>query len=606
VTPEDRIVQLEQALSTAQADYLTLFDVLGAERGFYEAQIAELEGDSYARFVRKTHLTSVKRAQAERISATLPYRPKISILLATYDTVERHLVEALDSVLAQTYANWELCVADDRSTQAHVRRTLDAYAGRDGRIVPILRDRNGHISEALNTAAAHASGEFVALMDHDDLLAPNALYAIALLLNAHADADFIYSDEDMLDDATGLRNSPHFKPDWSPDSLLSRMYVGHLSVYRRSLFDSVGGFREGFEGSQDWDLALRVTERTTRIHHIPDVLYHWRSHAGSTAADMTTKPYAAIAAERALNEAVARRGETGVAVPVADTPGAYLVRYALAKQRRASIIVPTRDHGADVDRCLESIFTRSTYGDFEVIVVDNASRDPASLATFERWKAKESRVRIVRIDEPFNFSRINNAAVREATGDLLVFLNNDTEVRTGDWLEVMAEQAERPSIGAVGAMLLYPNDTIQHAGVILGIAGLAGHGHKNFTHGAHGHYLMLRAVNNFSAVTAACLMVRRETFDLVGGFDEALAVAYNDVDLCLKIRDAGFYNVWLPHAVLYHFESKSRGADVDISKSARLAMEAAIVRARWRIGEIGDPHYNPNFTRDREDYSVDA
>jgi GT2 family glycosyltransferase len=606
VTPEERIVALEQALSTAESDYVTLFDVLAAERGYYEAQIADLSGDAYARWMRKTRLTPAKRLQAERISLGLPYRPKISILLATYDPVERHLTEALDSVLAQTYPNWELCVADDFSTKSHVRRTLEAYAGRDGRIVPIYRDRNGHISEALNSAAERARGEFVALMDHDDLLAPNALYAIALHLNAHPDTDFVYTDEDMIDDVTGVRNSPHFKPDWSPDSLLSRMYVGHLSVYRRTMFEAVGGFRTGFEGSQDWDLALRVTERTDRIHHIPEVLYHWRQHAESTSANIDSKPYAAISAELAINEAVARRNESGRAVPVPDTPGTFIVRYKLPKRRRASIVIPTRDHGADVDRCLRSIFSRSSYGDFETILVDNGSTDPASLATFERWKASEPRVKVLRVDEPFNFSRINNAAVRIATGDLLVFLNNDTEIRTGDWLEVMAEQAERPSIGAVGAMLLFPDDTVQHAGVIVGIAGLAGHGHKNFTHGDYGHYMMLRAVNNYSAVTAACLMVQREKFDRVGGFDETLAVAYNDVDLCLKLRAAGYYNVWLPHAVLYHFESKSRGADIDETKGKRLAAEAAIVRARWRIGEIDDPHYNPNFTLEREDYSVDA
>jgi len=606
MTPDERIAQLEAALATAQADYLTLFDVLGAERGYYEARIAELSGDPYARWVRKHQATPAQLEQQARIAAGLPYKPKISILIATYDTAPAHLIAALDSVLAQTYPNWELCVVDDASPNARVRQTLDAYAGHDGRIVPIYRERNGHISRALNDAAAKARGDFVALMDHDDLLAPNALYEFAVLLNAHPDADFIYSDEDMIDDATGRRNNPHFKPDWSPDSLLSRMYVGHLSVYRRSVFEAVGGFREGFEGSQDWDLALRVTETTDRVRHIPHVLYHWRQHAQSTAADMSAKPYAAIAAERALNEAIARRGEIGAVVPVREAPGTYIPRYRHEGQPRASIIIPTRDHGADVDRCLSSIFALSSYRDIEAIVVDNGSTDPASLATFQRWTTAEPRVRVLRIDEPFNFSRLNNAAVKVATGHLLVFLNNDTEIRTPDWLEAMSEQALRPSIGAVGATLLYPNDTIQHAGVIVGIAGLAGHGHKNFMHGTDGHYMMLQAVNNYSAVTAACLMVEREKFERVGGFDEKLAVAYNDVDLCLALGAVGLRNVSLPHVVLYHFESKSRGADVDEAKGRRLAEEAAIVRARWQIGSVPDPHYNPNLTLDREDYSVDA
>jgi GT2 family glycosyltransferase len=598
--------RLEAALETAHGDYLTLFDVLAAERGFYEAQIAELRGDPYVRWARRERLTAAKRAQQERIALGLPFRPTISILMATYDPVERHLREAIESVLAQTYPAFELVIADDRSTKAYVRRTIEEYAARDGRIKPVFRTANGHISRALNSAAERARGEFLAFLDHDDLLAPNALFEIAQALNARPDADFVYSDEDMLDDATGARNSPHFKPDWSPDSLLSRMYVGHLSVCRRSLFEALGGFRPGFEGSQDWDLALRITERTERIVHVPHVLYHWRQHAQSTASEMSAKPYAAVAAERALNEALERRGEPGVVRPVLVAPGTYVVRYDLPHPRRVSVIIPTRDHGSDIDRCLRSIFTRTEYPDFEVILVDNGSTDEASLAVFRSWAAQEPRVRILRLDEPFNFSRINNKAVEIATGDLLLFLNNDTEVRTHDWMHAMAEQAERPSIGAVGALLLYPNDTIQHAGVIVGIAGVAGHGHKNFTHGTPGHYMMLHAVNNYSAVTAACLMVRRRTFEDVGGFDERLAVAYNDVDLCLKIRAAGYYNVCLPHAVLYHFESKSRGADVYGAAATRLQQEAAIVRERWRIGEIEDPHYNANLTLEREDYSVEA
>jgi GT2 family glycosyltransferase len=602
----DEVARLEEALASAQADYLTLFDVLGAERGFYEAQIEELQGDPYERWVRKNRLTAAKRAQQERISALLPFRPTISILMATYDPVERHLREALDSVLAQTYADWELCIADDLSTRRYVRPTIEAYAARDGRIKPIYRSANGHISRALNSAAERARGEFVALMDHDDLLAPNALFEIALLLNAHPDADFVYTDEDMIDDATGARNSPHFKPEWSPDSLLSRMYVGHLSVYRRALFEAAGGFREGFEGSQDWDLALRVTERTTRIHHVPNVLYHWRQHVASTSSDMSAKPYAAIAAQRALEEALVRRNEPGTVLPDPDAPGTYVVRYALPHPPRVTVIIPTRDHGSDVERCLSSLFRRTDYPNFEAILVDNGSTDTGSLAVFERWAATEPRLRVLRVDEPFNFSRLNNRAAAIATGDLLLFLNNDTEIRTHDWMRAMAEQATRPSIGAVGATLLYPNDTIQHAGVIVGIAGLAGHSHKNFTHGTHGHFMMLRAVNNYSAVTAACLMVRREIFDAIGGFDEELAVAYNDVDLCLKIQAAGYSNVCLPHAVLYHFESKSRGADVAESKAVRLRAEADIMRVRWRIGEVDDPHYNVNLTLDREDYSVDA
>ncbi len=470
------------------------------------------------------------------------------------------------------------------------------------RVKLALRAENGHIAAASNSALALATGEYVALLDHDDVLAPDALFHVALTVNRYPDADVLYSDEDKIDE-DGHRSEPYFKPDWSPDSLLARMYTGHLAVFRRSLVTELGGFRLGFEGSQDYDLVLRATERTDRIRHIPRVLYHWRIHPASTASSAASKDYAYEAGRRALEEALARRGEPGRVEQLAQ-PGSYVVRYALRRPDKISIIVPTRDHGDDVERCLASIFARPTYPDFEVVLVDNGSTDAASLATFARWSAAEPRVRVLRYDVPFNFAAINNFAARRSDGAYLLFLNNDTRVVTPDWLEALAEQAQRPSIGAAGAKLLYPDGTIQHAGVVTGIGGTAGHVHKRADGGAGGYFNILRTVNNYSALTGACLMVRREAFERAGGFDEALGIAFNDVDLCLKLRALGLYNVYLPHVVLVHDESRSRGYEDTADKQARYAREAGIMQERWHVERHNDPHYSPHLTLEAEDFSL--
>jgi O-antigen biosynthesis protein len=537
-------------------------------------------------------------------AAALAYAPRISVLMPTYDTPERYLRAALDSVRAQLYPHWELCVADDASTEPHVRAVLEEYRAADERVKVVYRAANGHIAQASNSALALATGEFVALLDHDDVLAPDALFQVALLLNRVPDTDFVYSDEDKIDDLE-RRSEPYFKPDWSPDSFLARMYTGHLAAFRRALVDQVGGFRAGFEGSQDYDLVLRVTERTQRIEHIPRVLYHWRIHPESAAANPDSKRYAYEAGRRALEEALVRRGEPGRVEELPEA-GSYVVRYAIRAPEKVSVIIPSRDHGEDVERALRSIFARATYPDFEVVIVDNGSTDPASLATFARWAADEPRVRVLRHDVPFNFAAINNYAVAHTTGTYLLFLNNDTEVVTADWMEAMVEQAQRPSIGAVGAKLLYPDDTIQHAGVVTGIGGVAGHSHKYADASTGGYFNMLRTVNNYSAVTGACMMVRREVFERVGGFDEQLAIAFNDVDFCLKARRLGLYNVYLAHVVLYHYESKSRGAEDTPAKRARFEGERLLMLQRWHTSEAGDPHYSPHLSVTAEDYSLRA
>nr|QOL00437.1 chondroitin synthase [uncultured organism] len=538
-----------------------------------------------------------------RDASALRYTPVISVLMPTYETPEPMLRAAIESVQRQAYPFWELCIADDASPSAYVRDVIDEYCAADSRIKAVFRGETGHISRASNSALELATGEFAGYLDHDDLLTPDALYEVAAAINADPELDMLYSDEDKIDE-TGRLSEPHFKPDWSPDSILGRNYICHFSVYRRSILNELGGLRPAFDGSQDYDLVLRFSERTNRIGHIPRVLYHWRRHANSSAADPVAKTYAFEAGRRAIDEALQRRGETGSAEPVERAPGSYVVRFTITRPGKVSIIIPTRDHGDDVDRCLTSIFERTVYPDFEVIVVDNGSTNAHDIATFRRWENADPRVRVLRHDVPFNFSNINNFAVSHAKGDYLLFLNNDTEVISVGWLGGMIEWAQRPAIGAVGAKLFYPDDTIQHAGVVIGIGGVAGHSHKYYPREAPGYFSMLCAPVNYTAVTGACLMMRREVFDEIGGFDESLAIAFNDVDLCLRVRQAGYRIVALPNVELYHFESKSRGQDDTAEKARRFIEEQQLMQRRWWVAGMSDPCYSPNLTLVHENFDI--
>ncbi|MEA5541439.1 glycosyltransferase family 2 protein [Limnoraphis robusta Tam1] len=524
--------------------------------------------------------------------------------MPVYNTPEQFLREAIQSVIDQVYPYWELCIADDASTRSSIQPILAEYQEKDSRIKVVFRTQNGHISEASNSALELATGEFIALLDHDDVLTPDALYEIVHLLNQHPEADMIYSDEDKLNEEGELA-SPFFKPDWCPDSFLSRMYTCHLGVYRRELVNQVGNFRVGYEGSQDYDLVLRFTEKTDHIFHIPKVLYHWRIHSESAASGTEAKPYAYQAAVKALQDAIDRRGEKGVVQQVKGFPGHYIVRYEIKEYKQVSIIIPTRDLGEILDRCLESIFTKSTYPNYEVIVIDNGSVEDYTHQVIAKWSEKESsRFNCYRLDIPFNYSKLNNYAVSQAKGDYLLFLNNDTEVITSDWIEAMVEQAQRPSIGAVGALLLYPDDTIQHAGVVMGMRDVAAHSHQNCQASQPGYYGQIASMNNYLAVTAACLMCRREVFERVGGFDEQLAIAYNDVDFCLKLVQQGYRNLYLSHVLLYHDESKSRGDEDTPEKLYRYMEEVKLIRQRWRKFIDNDPCYNPNLTLSQFDYSI--
>lgn len=536
--------------------------------------------------------------------AVLPAKPLISVVMPVYNTKPQYLRKAIESILAQFYPRWELCIADDASTDPEIKPILEEYGRADPRIKITYRARNGHIAAASNSALELATGEFVALMDHDDELPPHALYRVAVELDAHPDAEIIYSDEDKID-AEGRRHEPYFKTDWNPALLQSQNMINHLGVYRSALLRRIGGFREGFDGSQDYDLVLRATARTpaARIRHIPEILYHWRLLLKGDNFSMANAPAAQDAARRAL---VANLAETGVDAEVTSADELYWrVKRPLPQPApKVSLIVPTRDRLELLRPCVDGLLERTAYPDLEVIVVDNDSRDPATLVYLEELEA-DPRVRVLRIGGAFNFSALNNRAVEVASGALVGLINNDVEVIEPDWLEEMVSQAAQPGVGAVGAKLYYSNGRIQHAGVALGIGGVAGHVHRNALPETAGYFGFLRAVRDVSCVTAACMLVWTEIFREVGGFDEVnLQVALNDVDLCLKIREAGYRLIWTPFAELYHRESASRGSDMAARHIARFRREVTYMKEHWGRQLQDDPFYNPNLSLGSETFGL--
>lgn len=558
--------------------------------------------DDYAMWLENHRLSDLNKDQMRERATQLSYKPTISVIVPVFNPSESSLRQCIDSVRAQIYDRWQLCLVDDASTDRHVRKLLEAYDAADARIDVVYRERNGHISAASNDGLAVATGEFTALLDHDDMLTPDALYEVAEALNQRPDVDILYSDEDKIDDA-GHRFDPYFKPDWSPELLLSNMYVGHLTTYRRSVVAGLGGFRQGYEGSQDYDLLLRASERTDRIYHIPRILYHWRATKGSAAERADAKPYASQAAMTALRDALERRAIDGTVEEDQQYPLHYLVRYKPDRSRKVSIIIPTRDQAGLLDRCLTSITRLTEYPNYEICVVDNGSRERATRELLHRWQTDDSRVKVLSCDVPFNFPRLNDAGVAATDGELLLFLNNDTEVLTATWLDDMAGYAARPEIAAVGAKLLYPNRTLQHAGVVLA-GGVASHGHSGLPAGAAGYFGRVVGTSNYAAITAACLMIRRTLYLEVGGFDEQLAVAFNDVDLCLRALSRGYRHVCLGFVTLIHHESKSRGYEDTPERRARFASEVDLMRKRWAPVLDNDPYYSPNLTHDRADFSI--
>ena len=527
--------------------------------------------------------------------------PLFSVVLPVYNAPERWLVKAIESVRSQSYPNWELCIANDASPSAHVRRVLDRYASTDSRIKVVHREKNGHISQCSNSAAELAVGDWLALLDHDDELHPMALLEMADAIAAHPEWRVIFSDEDKID-GDGRRFDPYMKSDWNYDLFLAHNCISHLGVYRTDLFRDIGGFTLGMEGSQDWDLALRAVERIggDQIGHVPKVLYHWRAIEGSTALAPQEKDYAHDAGLRAIKAHLDRLGRGAWVENIPGQRGNYRVRYPVPDPTPlVSIIVPTRDQVGLLRACIDSVLELTRYDRFEIIVVDNQSSDADTLDYLDHLRNADI-ARVLAFDEPFNYARINNAAVEIANGDVLCFLNNDITVISPGWLDEMVGQACRPGVGAVGAMLYYPNDTIQHAGVAVGVHGVAAHVYSGHGRGFPGHMSRGRLAQTLSAVTAACLVVQKDRFDAIDGFDASLGVAFNDVDLCLRLDAQGLRNVWTPFAELYHHESASRGLEDSPEKKARFRTEIEFMERRWGERLRTDPYYSPNFTLDEE------
>lgn len=539
-------------------------------------------------------------ARAAAMIAGFPEQPRVSIVMPTWNSDPAWLQNAYDSLVAQYYPHWQLCIADDASARKETLAWLRSVD--DSRVRIVFLERNRGISGASNAALELADGDFVGLLDHDDVLAADALLESVREL-VETGCDIVYSDEDKID-AGGRHFDPNFKPGYSSDMLLSQNYICHFLVVRRSLLQEVGGFRPGFEGSQDHDLLLRLSERSERIRRIPKVLYHWRMHAGSTAADPGAKPESWRSGLRAVEEAIQRRGIQGT-VEFGRFPHTYRVRRSILGSPLVSIIVPFRDKPELLDTCVRSVLRSTSYRNFEVLCVDNGSRERETHLLMERLLDLDRRVRILEYAQPFNYSAINNFAVGHASGQHLLFLNNDTEVVDEQWLEAMLEHSQRPEVGIVGARLLYGDNTVQHAGVIAGLGGVAGHAHLNIRADSPGYFSRAHLIQELSAVTFACAMSRRDVFDRLGGLNEnELQIAFNDVDYCFRARELGYRVIFTPFAVLHHYESKSRGYEDSPEKQARFAREIRYMQSRHEaLIRDGDPFYNPNFLVDCESFS---
>jgi len=559
-----------------------------------------LDPAAYARWIARCDtLTPADLAAARDLAARLAAKgPLISVVIPVFDPDLAHLEAAIASVQAQLWPKWELCLADDASPGGETWARLEAAAAADPRIHIVRRETNGHISAATNSALALATGDFVAFMDQDDLIPPHALLEVAAERVRYPETDLIYTDEDKID-GRGRRVEPHFKTAWDPEIVLSQNMASHLTVMRRSRVAQAGGLREGLEGAQDWDLVLRVARAAgpERIRHIPTVLYHWRQ-AGQASFSERAMARCRAAAAQAVNEHLAATGQAATARAVEGGPAwLEIARDLPGPAPKVSVIVPTRDRADLLEACARGVLEATDWPDLELLVVDNDSAEPATQALFARL-ARDPRVRILPAPGPFNYSAINNAAVRAATGDLLVFLNNDVEVQDASWLRALAAQALRPEVGAAGAMLRFPDGRVQHAGVALGIGAAGVAGALGVGAGARdpGPFNRLRTARCVSASTAACLAVRRSVFEAAGGFDaEHLAVAFNDIDLCLKICALGLQVIWTPGADLIHQESASRGSDLEARHAERFAREAAWMRERWGAVLQTDPFYGVAF-----------
>jgi GT2 family glycosyltransferase len=528
----------------------------------------------------------------------------ISVTVPVYHTGELFLRQMIESVMDQSYKNWELCIVNAGPDDEKVREILNEYAEKDKRIRVRELAENEGIGKNTNRAFEMAEGEYVALLDHDDLLAPDALFEVACAIE-RSHPDIIYSDEDKVSGENLEHTQPHFKPDFNIDLLRANNYICHLLVIRKTLIDKVGGFREGFDGAQDHDFIFRCSDNADIIVHIPRILYHWRTHQASTADNPASKLYAYEAGIRAVRENIERNGEEAEVTHTKDY-GFYKVVYKVRRMSLVSIIIPNKDNKDTLKKCIDSVLTKTTYDNYEIIIVENNSTQQE---TFDYYKEleKNSRIRVIKWEKGFNFSAINNYAAKSANGEYLLFLNNDIEVRSADWIDGMLGNAQRKDVGIVGCRLLYPDNTIQHAGVIIGIGGIAGHAFTNLPAARSGYMHRASTQVDYSAVTAACMMISKKLFEEVGGFEEKLTVAFNDIDLCLRVREKGYLVVYDAYVEMIHYESKTRGSEDSKEKVRRFQDEIEYMRTRWiDILKQGDPYYNPNLTLSKWNFSLKA
>lgn len=564
-----------------------------------------IENRKYDQWLKANFPDFIEIGRLRREQKKFTYNPKISIVVPTYNTKLDFLRDCIDSIIGQVYENWELCIVDDASTDSEVRTVIKSYANQDSRIKYKFSKKNQHIAGATNTAIKMASGEFVALFDHDDLLWPNALHEVVKALNKNKKLDFIYSDEDKITEDRNQHLGPFFKPDWNPEFLHSVNYITHLAVIRRALLEKLGGLRAEYNGAQDWDLFLRATSATKSIHHIPKILYSWRIHDLSTAKSTDSKPYVVEAQKKAIEDDLKRRGYSDFAVLQDKShPGYWKVEHRLQGKPKISIVIPSKNQYKIVKRCIDSIYSKSTYDNFEIILVDTGSTDKHVIRWYELMRKRHDNFKLIEWPEqPFSYARSCNEGAKAASGELIAMLNNDTEVITPNWLEILAGDAQREGVGAVGCLLFYPDKYhIQHAGVGIGLGGVAANSFSMMTLNipmTQTQHLMINTRHNMTAVTAACMMLKKDTFLSIGGFDEKFRVTYNDVDLCLRLYEKGLQNIYTPHVRLIHHESISVGNPDELKKRDTAEFRAAknLFCKRWKKYIQHDPNINPNLNK---------
>ena len=531
------------------------------------------------------------------------YSPLISIAVPAYQTPVEFLRQMIESLIVQTYSNWELCIVNASPDNEEMQKVLAEYSAGDSRVRFCNLKENLGIAENTNRAFAMTKGEFVGLLDHDDLLAPNALYEIVKILQDHPQADALYTDEDKVTTELDEHFQPHLKPDFNLDLLRSNNYICHFFVVRKSIVEKAGGFRKEFDGAQDYDFIFRCTENAGEVLHVPEILYHWRTHKASTADNPASKMYAFEAGKRAIEAHLERTGTKGEVSHTQDL-GFYRVKYPVQRKPLVSVIIPNKDEKETLQTCLEMLEKNTGYQNFEIIIVENNSTTDEIFRYYKELSGNR-KIHLLRWGKEFNYSAINNFAVAHAKGEYLLFLNNDVKSINPDWLEEMLGVCQRPEVGGVGAKLIYPDNTIQHAGCVIGMGGIAGHMFVDMPADHTGYLHKASLLQDMSAVTAACLLMKKEVFEQAGGFTEELAVAFNDVDLCLKVRKNGYLIVYDPYAKLYHMESKTRGAEDSKEKVRRFQTEIEYMRCHWiDILKNGDPCYNKNLSLTKWNYSL--